>query len=103
MDRSNIIYLLSSVNTQDTLGIWRQTQTRRKVYCQVESVSQSEWFEGGRNGLNPQFRMVMFRYDYKGEELLEYDGTVYSIYRTYIGKDETIELYVEKRKGTEHA
>lgn len=103
MDRSNVIYLISSVNSQDALGVWKKVNVKRKVYCQVESVSQSEWFEGGRNGLNPQYRMTMFRYDYNGEEVLEYDGTSYFIYRTYIGKNDTIELYVEKRKGTERA
>lgn len=71
------------------------------VYCNVSSVTGSEWFEGGRNGLNPQYRFTMFAPDYEGEEVLEYNGERYAIYRTYVGQNETIELYTEKKKGNE--
>ena len=43
----------------------------------------------------------MFAPDYKGEQNLEIDGEVYSIYRTYFAKNDMIELYVEKRRGDE--
>lgn len=99
MDRSNIIYLVSKTRTQDEYGVWKSTTERRKVYCDVASISQSEWFEGGRNGLNPALRFRMFRYDYNGEETLEFEGRTYTIYRTYIDRNETIELYTELRKG----
>ena len=44
--------------------------------------------------------MTMFRYDYNGEPIVEYNGQRYSIYRTYIGKNDMIELYVERKGGT---
>ena len=69
------------------------------VYCEATSVSQSEWFEGGRNGLNPEFRFRLFRYDYNGEDTVKYNGEYYSIYRTYVDRNEIIDLYVEKKKG----
>jgi hypothetical protein len=37
----------------------------------------------------------MFGPDYNGERFLEYKGTVYTIYRTYITRNEIIELYCE--------
>jgi hypothetical protein len=44
----------------------------------------------------------MFRYDYEGEKLLEYNGKEYSIYRTYCPHDsDDIELYVERKTGTD--
>lgn len=70
------------------------------VFCQVESVTRAEFFEGGRNGLNPEFRMSMFSGDYNGERLLMYNGNTYSIYRTFIAKNDIIELYVERKGGT---
>lgn len=99
MDRSNIIYLIAYNETQNSLGIWSKQETRKKVFCDVVSVSQAEWFEGGRNGLNPRFRFTVFRYDYNGEQAVEFNDKVYEIYRTYVGKNETIDLYVEERKG----
>lgn len=100
MDRSNVIYLISSTYEQNALKQYVYSTTRRMVYCDVTSVSQSEWFEGGRNGLNPQLRFTMFAPDYHGESELEYEGTVYTIYRTYLGKNDFIDLYTELKKGT---
>jgi hypothetical protein len=38
--------------------------------------------------------------DYDGERLLEYNGKRYGIYRTYHGRGDQIELYVERKGGT---
>lgn len=100
MDRSTPIMLLSTTKTQNDYGVWVESQTSRMVFCQVDSVTRAEFFEGGRNGLNPEFRMTMFFGDYNGEKLLSYNGQTYSIYRTYQGKNDTIELYVERKGGT---
>lgn len=103
MDRSTPIYLISTVYSQNEYGVLVPNETERMVYANITSVTGAEWFEGGRNGLNPEFRMRMFAPDYEGEEVLKYDGTYYRIYRTYLARTDIIELYVEKRKGNEHA
>ena len=100
MDRSDVINLLGETKTQDDCGVWRTTTTKRQVYCQVNSVTAQEFFEGGRNGLNPSFRMDVFSGDYEGETLIEYRGDTYAIYRTYVRKDDMTELYVERKGGT---
>ena len=100
MDRSDLIYLIGTTKTQDQYGVWRETPSKRAVYCQVNSVSAQEFFEAGRNGLNPAFRMVMFFADYEGEMILEYKGKTYAIYRTYQRKTDELELYVERKGGT---
>lgn len=99
MDRSKVIYLNSVTRTQDELKVWHDTVIPRMVYADVSSVSQSEWFEGGRNGLNPDLRFRMFAPDYQGEKTLIYNGKEYEVYRTYIDRNETIDLYTERRKG----
>lgn len=99
MDRSKVIYLISRSYEKDKYGVLQPIERRRKVYVQIRSVTSSEWFEGGRNGLNPEYQFTMFIGDYDGEEIAEYNGNRYAIYRTYIGRNETIELYVEKNKG----
>ena len=70
------------------------------MFCNVASVTANEFFEGGRNGLNPQFRMTMFNGDYNGERILEYSGSRYAIYRTYLARNDQLELYVERQGGT---
>lgn len=100
MDRSNVINLISSTKTQDDFGVWRETLTERQVFCNVRSVTQTEFFEGGRNGLNPQYVFTMFRGDYEDEPMVSFEGQTYSVYRTYIRRDDTIEVYVERKGGT---
>lgn len=99
MNRSSVAYLVSQSYSQNDYGVMERTETKRKVYVSVTSVNSQEWFEGGRNGLNPQLRFTMFSFDYNGEEIIEYNDIQYTIYRTYIRRKDEIELYTEKRKG----
>ena len=77
-----------------------ETAVRKMVYCQVSSIQQNEFHEAGRNGLNPSFRFTMFSGDYNDEEIVEYNGKTYSVYRTYLKRSDQIELYVERKGGT---
>lgn len=101
MDRSNVLTLIGETFTQDINGVFSSEETTATVFCDVSSVSLNEWTEGGRIGLNPEKRFTVFAYDYHGEEICEFDGVRYSIYRTYFGRDDTIELYAERRIGAE--
>ena len=100
MDRSDVITLISSANAQDANGVWRRTETSRDVFCQVDSVTRDEFYAGGRNGLNPEFRFTMFGPDYQGEKIVEYRGKRYGVYRTYMARTDTLEIYVERKGGT---
>lgn len=100
MDRSEQITLLSATKEQDDYGVWHETLTSRTVFCQVNSVTRAEFFDGSRSGLNPEFRMTMFFGDYNDEKTLIYKDKAYAVYRTYIGRNDTIELYVERKGGT---
>lgn len=100
MDRSNVCKLVSSAKTQNDYGVWVETLTEREVFCSVDSVTRAEFFEGGRNGLNPELRITMFYADYEDETLLIYDNKTYSVYRTFLGRNDTIELYVERKGGS---
>ncbi len=102
MDRSTPIYLVDQTYTADDAGIISAQLTERMVYADTTSVSLAEWSEGSRIGLNPEIRFTMFAPDYQGEEILKYDGRYYSIYRTYHGRNDTIDLYCERRNGTDN-
>ena len=79
MDRSTPIYLVSESFEEDAYGVLQPTPVKRLVYANVTSVTGAEWFEGGRNGLNPEYRVRMFAPDYQGEEIVEIivDGDVH--------------------------
>lgn len=99
MDRSVPIYLVSTTYTEDSYGVLKPAETKRMVYAAVQSVTASEWFEGGRNGLNPELRFTMFGHDYQGEEIVEYNGDRFHVYRTYQARTDVLELYAERNKG----
>ena len=100
MDRSDVVTLYSEVVSYDSYGVASKVTTPRKVFCQVDSVTRSEFLEGGRNGLNPEYRVRMFYADYNGELLVGYKGLMYSIYRVYKNRSDIIELYIERKGGT---
>lgn len=101
MDRSTPIYLLTPTFSQSEEGVISSQMTERMIYANVTSVTGAEWFEGGRNGLNPELRFRVFAPDYNGEEVLKYNDKYYAIYRTYMARDDVLELYCERRKGVE--
>lgn len=93
--------LIKQTEHQNAVGAWVSGQPEpREVFCQVESVTRAEFFEGGRSGLNPAFVFIVFAEDYEGEDLCEYEGKPYGIYRTYRTEDDYMELYVERKGGT---
>ena len=96
----DILTLLTMTKEQDEYGVWRETFTPREVFCQVHSVSRSEFFQAGRNGLNPSFMFTVFQADYEGQEFCSFRGNDYAIYRTYLPANaDYIELYVERKGG----
>lgn len=100
MDRSVVIELIKEAMWQDDIGTFQSELSGREVFAQVESVTRAEFFEGGRSGLNPEFKFTMLAYDYDGEAVVKYNGLFYSVYRTFMPRTDIIELYVERKGGT---
>ena len=126
MDRSNVINLIKLNQTQDEAGIWQPVDyitpltefelainetdpqafsdvskwRSHEVYCDVRSITRTEWFEAGRNGIeHPEFIFIINRNEYDDEKIVQFNGQLYGIYRTYEAKNENLELYVEAKGG----
>ena len=97
MDRSTVLFLINETFTQDEIGQQIPIQTSTEVFAQVESVSGTEWHNAGRNDIRPAYKFTMFVYDYNNEKIVIYDGIRYEVYRTYIKKNDYIELYVQEK------
>lgn len=94
------IELITVTRTKDQDGIDQKTEKSKTVYGYVDSVSAAEFFEGGRNGLNPEIRVTMTTLDYSGQTILVRGGARFGIYRTYKSGNGTVELYAERKGGT---
>ena len=99
MDRSDVISLITTIYTKNSIGEEVAEEIERQVFCDVRNVTMSEWFDGGRNGLRPDYMFKVFAGDYYGEHVVRYHGVTYEIYRTYERRDDFIELYVQKKSG----
>ena len=100
MDRSGVLTLISETFTQNADGVEIPTESERTIFLRsCNSVTRSEFFEGGRNGLKPDLVFVVFFNDYQGEKICKYKGKRYSIYRTFLDKSDNLELYAEEKGG----
>lgn len=97
----DVLTLIGQTYAQDENGVRRPEPARREVLCRVRSVTRAEFFEGGRNGLNPSFEFTVFAGDYRDETVVEFQGKQYGVYRTYrVPESDYLELYVERKGGT---
>lgn len=99
MDRSGVLTLISITSALNEYGVMEETRTESDIYCQVYSVSQNEFFQGGQNGLKPKYKFVIYDAEYNNEPYVEYNGTVYAVYRTYLARNDKLELYVQEKSG----
>lgn len=99
MVKSQTMKLVSVTYQTDDIGNQIPKELLREVFCNVKSTSQSEFFKAGEAGLKPTYKFTMFRYDYSGEKEVEYLNERYSVYRTYAGDSDDIELYVTEKVG----
>lgn len=99
MDRSDIITLKKESHSQDSSAAWISSNTETDVFCEVRSVTQSEWFEAGAEGIVPEYIFIIDRNEYDGEKVVFYDGQKYGVFRTYAGKGEDLELHCERKGG----
>lgn len=100
----DVIVLISESYTVNDYGVRVPTETRQQVFCKVKSVTRAEFFDGGRNGLNPQYEFDIFVGDYSEQAIIEYKEKRYSVYRVHQPENaDYIELYCERKGGTNGA
>ena len=99
---NDTIKLISETYEQDNLLQFITKRKETTVFCEVQSISKSEWYDAGRAGLKAQLKVVMPRINYSEEKLVEYNNKVYGIYRTYLPVGNTVELYLEEKAGVKN-
>lgn len=100
MDRSNVINLIAKNSIQDQNYNWIDQEIVTEVFCDVLSITQTEWFEAGRNGIeHPAFIFVINRNEYTGQQIVEFNGQRYGVFRTYEARNESLELHCEAKGG----
>lgn len=96
------IDLIAVVTEKDSLNqVVEKTRTTATVFGEVSSVSQTEFFSGGRMGLQPSLKVTIYGFEYNDEPIVKWNGKLYSVYRTYaVNGSDKLELYLEEKGGT---
>ena len=102
MNLAEKIALITTEYGQDDLGEWTETQTKTEIFAMVNSVTMNEFYNAGLQGFKPDYRFTVWLNEYDDQELVEYKGKIYAVYRSYRRDDGRIELYVNEKKGEEN-
>ena len=99
MEYSEIIYLISTVKTEDEIGnIINSSETSKKCYAKKQSVKTNEFYSAVEVGLTPSAEFVIKRLNYDGEEELEWNNERYQVIRTIDPKNKFDIVLVCARK-----
>ncbi len=97
-----VAYLIYKTSQQDAIGQHIPTKGKREIFVSEGSLTRSEFFKAGQNGMAPAIMLVTAAVNYLGETEIEYKDAQYEIYRTYHEKDsDEIELYLHRKAGTQ--
>jgi SPP1 family predicted phage head-tail adaptor len=68
-------------------------ETETTVFCNMQSVKETEFFRAAERGVNALYTAVLHDYEYHGERFAEFNGERYLVYRSYVKQDkEVVEL-----------
>lgn len=82
-------------------GYTVEKETRRDVFCRLDSVSRSEFYQAQATDLRPELVFVLADYlDYDDEYLCIFDSVWYRVIRTY-RKGQELEIVVQKASREE--
>ena len=95
---TDVITLVAQTISTDQYGNEVATEVETTVFCEVDSITQTEFYQAANTELNPEYKFTIFFGDYNGQPIVEYNGLRYAIYRTYRA-DDNLELYVERKIG----
>ena len=75
--------------------------TSREVFCRLQSIGPSEFYEASARDFSPEMKFVLRDYlDYDDEQLIEYNGRRFRVLRTYRTGQE-LELTVQRASAEE--
>jgi len=95
---TDVLTLIAQTVTTDNYGNEEYTEVETQVFCEVDSISQSEFYQAANTELNPEYKFTIFFGDYSGQPIVKYHDERYAIYRTYRSND-NLELYAERKMG----
>lgn len=95
----HVCKLISITTEQDNIGQFIKSKKERTIFCSKMSITRAEFNSAGNLGHKPNVMFIVDGDEYSKEHYLEFEGTQYSIYKTFQRADNFIELYCEVKSG----
>jgi hypothetical protein len=96
MVKADVIYLITE--QESAHGVHAPVErTERMVYCQIRSVTRSEFYTALNAGIQPEYVFVLaVAEEYQGERHVRYRDQIFDVVRTYVTEEDGIELTVRR-------
>lgn len=93
---NDVIDLINITYTEDEIGQEIEVKTTSTIFCNIKSISQSEFYQAAQAGLRPSITFIVHLFEYEGQKKVKYNGLEYNVIRTYATGLEEIELICER-------
>lgn len=88
----------------DEYGNYEAQFTDILLLADKRSITRSEFYNAAQAGMQPEIVFIINRFEYSGEEIVEFEGVRYAVIRTYESNpssgtavDETLELVCTRK------
>lgn len=71
------------------------------VYGNWQSITQTEFFSAGQQGIDAKIKFTVYASEYQGQQEILYGSKYFNVYRTYKVKEDLMELYCSEAVSEE--
>lgn len=88
MTYDHVLQLLNIQSEENGMGDpVHKIVSNRTVLCSLSSIGMKEFYEAAAQGLKPEIRFKINRFEYQGENFVEFENRRYRIIRPYVNYD----------------
>lgn len=105
----DVIKLVKATYVDDDYLNQVPVESAREVFCQVNSVNRSEFYQAAQADMHPEFVFILSHYkDYEGEKVIKYKDWMDMEHNLYVTRayrvpgTDRVELTAEERTGYGH-
>lgn len=84
--------LIGQVSSDNAMGDAITSKVETVILCGLKSVGRSEFYQAAVNGLKPEYIFIIHAYEYGGQKVISFEGTKYSVIRTFASSFEELEI-----------
>ena len=91
--------LIAVENTRDEYGVAHRREVARIVRCNPFSMGVQAYYRAANSGVHPIATIQLYKCDYHGERLVEYDGAKLTVDRIDSASPDYVVLTLTERLG----